>query len=238
MLQKMIDIGDSYERPISVTICRLLNVEVNMLGFHQGFLRVSLSVVLSAASIVASTAWAADEPRFEVTPMFGYHAGGQFKEVATDETTKLDGAGTAAFAISWRASEPGTQYELFYTRQSTETDEATPTKLKIEYLQIGGTTIVGDAEGRVIPFAAGGIGAARFSPDLTSMSRETRWSMNLGGGVRIPLAKHVRLRFEARGYLTWLGGDTDLFCASGCTIVAKGKTFFQYAALGGVSVSF
>jgi opacity protein-like surface antigen len=187
---------------------------------------------------VSSAAWSADEPRFEVTPMFGYHAGGEFKDSATDTTIKLNDAGTAAVAINWRAGEPGTQYELFYTRQSTDTDDAVPTKLKVEYLHVGGTTLVGDAEDRVTPFAVGGVGVTRFSPSLSTMSKETRWSLNLGGGVRVPLTKHVRLRFEARGYLTWLGGNADLFCDGGCTLVAKSKTFFQYAALGGVSVSF
>jgi hypothetical protein len=188
--------------------------------------------------LATSAALAVEEPRFEVTPLFGFHDGGRFKDGITDDTIKLNSAGTAAVAINWRAGEPGTQYELFYSRQSTDTDEVLPTKLKVEYLQIGGTTIVGEAESRVVPFAVGGIGATRFSPGLSSMSQETRWSFNLGGGVRVPLAKHVRLRFEARGYLTWLGGDASLFCDSGCTLVAKGKTFFQYAALGGVSVNF
>jgi Outer membrane protein beta-barrel domain len=210
-----------------------------MLQFDHCVSKSLRSVLLAAASMLAtSAAWAAEEPRFEVTPLFGYHAGGQFKDGITDNTVKLNGTGTAAVAINWRASEPGTQYELFYSRQSTDTDEVVPTKLKVEYLHVGGTTIVGDAESRVVPFAVGGIGATRFSPSPSSMSQETRWSFNLGGGVRVPLAKHVRLRFEARGYLTWLGGDASLFCDSGCTLVAKSKTFFQYAALGGVSVNF
>lgn len=197
------------------------------------------AVWLAAAVVVASpAARSAEEPRFEVTPMFGYHAGGQFKDSATNATIKLNEAGTAAVAINWRAAESGTQYELFYTHQSTDTDEAAPTKLKVEYLHVGGTTLVGDAEDRVTPFAVGGIGATRFSPGLSTMSKETRWSLNLGGGVRVPLTKHVRLRFEARGYLTWLGGNADLFCDGGCTLVAKSKALFQYAALGGVSVSF
>lgn len=181
---------------------------------------------------------AAADPVFEVTPLAGYRAGGQFRGGSDGATLNLSDRGSAALAINWRASEPGTQYELFYSRQSTDTGGGAPVDMKIEYLQLGGTTVIGEDAGRVVPFAAGGIGAARFSPGLAGLSRETRWSFNLGGGVRVPLTKQVRLRFEARAYLTWLEGDANLFCDGGCAIVAKSKTFFQYEALGGVSVGF
>jgi hypothetical protein len=74
----------------------------------------------------------------------------------------------------------------------------------------------------------------RLTPDAASLSRETRWSFNLGGGVRIPVATHVRLRLEARGYLTWLGGNANVFCAGGCSIAAKSKALVP--ALAGVSI--
>lgn len=191
----------------------------------------------STLVLLAATCGAA-EPRFEVTPFIAYRAGGQFKEGVSGNTLDLGGSSSAALAFNWRATEPGTQYELLYSRQAATTDGAAPMDLKVEYLQVGGTTPVGEDTARIQPFAAGGIGAARFSPGLTGLSQETRWSLNLGGGVRVPVAQRVRLRFEARGYLTWLGGNTDLFCNGACIIAAKGKTFFQYEALGGVSVSF
>jgi opacity protein-like surface antigen len=179
----------------------------------------------------------AAESRFEVTPFVGYRAGGHFKD-GSDNNLDLNASSSAALAFNWRATDPGTQYELLYSRQSTQTDGAAPITMKLEYLQIGGTADMGDADARVTPFAAGGLGATRFSPGPVSLSRETRWSFNLGGGVRVPLTPHIRLRFEARGYLTWLGGDANLFCNGGCTLVARSKTFFQYEALGGVSIGF
>jgi opacity protein-like surface antigen len=95
-----------------------------------------------------------------------------------------------------------------------------------------------------VPFAAGGIGAARFTPSVVGLTQETRWAFSLGGGVRIPIVKHVRLRLEARGYLTWLNGSSSLFCSGNntsttpCAIQAKGQTLFQYDVLGGVSFGF
>jgi hypothetical protein len=220
---------------------------VNMLGHHYALSKSLLSACVALTSmLVAQVACSAEavEPSFEVTPFYGYQGGGVFNRAITatngdisyDKAT-LNSSGVAAVAINWRAGEPGTQYELFYSHQSSDTKEVIPTNMKVEYLHIGGTTIIGEAESRVVPFAVGGIGATRLSPDSAGANNVTRASLNLGGGVRIPLAPHVRLRFEARGYLTWLGSNDGMFC-SGCTLLPKSKTLFQYSALGGVSVSF
>jgi len=225
-----------------------MNGELNMTGCNDGRAKSLLAACALFASMLAvSAAHSAEsrEPSFEVTPFYGYQGGGLLSHRDVDVSNQvifgkatLDSSGVAAVAINWRATEPGTQYELFYSRQSSDTDELIPTKLKVEYLHIGGTTLIGDAESGVVPFAVGGVGATRLNPDAGGLKQVTRWSLNLGGGVRIPVAQHVRLRFEARGYLTWLGDNQDQFCNGTCTLAPKNKTFFQYAALGGVSVSF
>jgi hypothetical protein len=192
------------------------------------------SLFIAAGKVVAADQ--VDEPRFEVTPMLGYRAGGQFLD-ATNNHRNLNSRSALAVALNWRAAEANSQYELLYSRQATAT-EVSAIPMKVEYLQIGGTTVVGDTAARVVPFAAGGFGATRFSPGRAALSDETRWAVNLGGGVRIPLTPQVRLRFEVRGYLTWLEGKSELFCSSNCALLAKSKTFFQYEALGGVSFGF
>jgi len=183
------------------------------------------------------------EPRFEITPFFTHRNGGGFQDAAGQEFNLLGKSG-AAGAISWAASASDAQYELLFSKQSTLTDSTSPSAMRIEYLQLGGTTLLGDATAHVVPFAAGGIGAARFTPSIAGLTQETRWAFSLGGGVRIPIVKHVRLRIEARGYLTWLNGSSSLFCSSTststtpCAIRAKGQTLFQYDVLGGVSFGF
>jgi len=184
-----------------------------------------------------------NEPNFEITPFIAHRGGGGFESGVTQEDMSLSGSTGLAVAVNWPATEEGTQYELLYSRQKTDTGSSTPIDMTIEYLQLGGTAVIGDAASRVVPFAAGGFGAARFSPGPSSLSQETRWAFNLGGGVRVPVAKHVRLRFEVRGYLTWVNGKSSLFCTSsdstaGCALSAKGETLFQYEALGGVSIGF
>lgn len=213
--------------------------------------------VFAASAAASGGAWAASpdstqpgessssppsEPSFEITPFIGIRNGGSFRSGVTQEDLNLASSTAAAIAVNWQATEDGTQYELLYSRQKTDTGGSTPIDMKVEYLQLGGTAVIGDASSHVVPFAAGGFGAARFTPDAASLSQETRWAFNLGGGVRVPIAKHVRLRFEVRGYLTWLNGKSSLFCPSSegatCAITGKGETLFQYEALGGVSVGF
>jgi len=192
------------------------------------------------AALVSGVTIAA-EPKLELTPFFTQRASGGFRD-ATGNDSNLAGKSGMALALNWPASDHGSQYELLYSRQSTKTEGASPINMRIEYLQLGGTTLLGDEGSHVIPFAAGGIGAARFSPGAASLTQETRFAFSLGGGVRIPVANHVRLRFEARGYLTWLNGSSSLFCGSAasttCALQPKGQTFFQYDVLGGVSVGF
>ena len=194
-----------------------------------------------AVVVLLMSAAQAAEPRFEVTPFFTQRGNGGFRDTSNNDVNLTAKSGVAAM-FGWAASEQGSQYELLYSRQSTRTDSATPVDMRIEYLQLGGTTLLGDAEAHVVPFASGGIGVTRFSPGIASLTQETRWAVSLGAGVRIPIVKHVRLRFEARGYLTWLNGSSSLFCSSDtsttCALQAKGQTFFQYEALGGVSVGF
>lgn len=193
------------------------------------------------AGILMTSIVQAAEPRFEITPFFSQRAGGGFNDNTSNNVNLLSKSGTAV-AIDWPASEHGSQYELLYSRQSTNLDTITPTTMRVEYLQLGGTTLIGDETSHVIPYAAGGIGAARFSPGDASLTQETRWAFSLGAGIRIPLVNHVRLRFEARGYLTWLDGSASLFCnkdtTTACPIQARGQTLFQYEALGGVSFGF
>lgn len=189
---------------------------------------------IACLALVANAAGAA-ESSVEITPFGGYRDGGQFLD-GNGAKLDLNGSTGGALAFNWRAAEQGTQYEVFYSRQSTETEAAAPLDMKIEYLHIGGTTVIGELGSKVEPFAVGGIGITRLTPQ--GLGDKTRGSLNLGGGVRIPLVAHVRLRLEARGYLTWFGSNADVFCAGGCGITAKSNSFFQYEALAGVSIGF
>lgn len=201
----------------------------------------SIQILTGLLLTAAAGGSEAAEPRFAVTPLVGYRDGGNFTDNATDRSVHLDGHMSYALALSMAAAEGG-QYELLYDHQSTRVNTTSPLDMKIEYLHVGGLTPVGDSE-NIEPYVGAGIGATRFTPGLSALKDITRFSASLAGGFKVPLGQHVALRFELRGYATWLQGKTDLFCVSsasgaGCLIQANDSSLFQYEALGGVAFKF
>src|SRR5215468_1743952 len=56
---------------------------------------------------------------FGISPFGGYRVGGNFTDVNTNQTVDVGSHGSFALALDARA-DPGREYELFYSRQSTE----------------------------------------------------------------------------------------------------------------------
>jgi Outer membrane protein beta-barrel domain len=186
-----------------------------------------------------------DLPLFEVTPFAGLRLGGDFKLDDPSRKLDLDESGTFALALDLRIDDVS-QYELFYGRQSTSL-ERDPTLGKldvdIEYLHIGGTVEMEGEHHRIVPYMVGGLGATRFSPDPGKASDRTRFSLSLGGGVKVPFNRRFALRLEGRGYLTFVDTDTSFFCRSdedgaACRIRGSGSTFLQFELLAGATFAF
>jgi hypothetical protein len=93
------------------------------------------------------------------------------------------------------------------------------------------------------PYIVGTLGATRFHADAAEASDDTRFSISLGGGLRVPFSERFSLRLEARGYVTFVDSDSALFCKTGsfgavCELRASGSTFIQYEVLGGLAFAF
>lgn len=214
--------------------------------------------VASAAALFA-TAQAAEReeagkaqppPRllpFEVTPFAGYRMGGSFDiDLGNDTTQNVDLRDHSAFALALdMRRDEGSQYELFYSRQATNLEPNVPLGplgIRVEYFHIGGTLDV-DHSLPLTPYIVGTLGLTRFSPGPASGSDETRFSFTFGGGLRVPVSRQFSLRFEARGYLTFVDTNTAFFCSSSaaggvCAIRSSGSSFIQYEALAGAAFAF
>src|SRR6266404_4241801 len=195
----------------------------------------------------ACTEQAAAEPeeaqRFEVSPFIGYRVGGSFKLIDTGRHVELDDHGSFALALDARSDEL-TQYELFYGRQSTvlRGDAFTPATIDVEYLHLGGTVALDEVQ-RVKPYLAGGLGITRVSPDPALGHEDTRFSVSLALGVRVPVSPHFSLRLEGRGFLTPVNTDSAFFCRSDqsgalCQVRVRGSSFFQFDLLAGAAYAF
>ena len=180
---------------------------------------------------------------FEVAPFFGYQLGGNFRDIDTGQHYSLDAH--AAFALALDApADASSQYELFYSRQPTVLKGygLAPLGVTVEYLHIGGTIPLDEAS-RARPYLAGGLGVTRFSPDDPAASQDTVFSMSLALGLRAPLTRHLSVRLEGRGLLSFMDSSGAVFCHSGsqgaaCHLTAQGSGQFQFAALAGLAYIF
>lgn len=211
-------------------------------------------VAVGLASLgIASPVFAADgpseeksggRPRFEVTPFIGYRLGGDFDVEGSEADADLDDHTAFGLALNLRLDEVS-QYELFYSRQPTRFKADSPVgalDIDVDYLHIGGT-LESSEQRRFTPYLAGGLGVTRISPDDAAADDETRFSISLAGGVRVPVTARFGVRLEARGYLTFIDTDSAVFCASGsfggvCSIRANSSAFFQYEVLAGAAFAF
>jgi hypothetical protein len=214
---------------------------------RAGLSAAALGLVTILGALTATAAEADDEagppPKYSITPFAGYRFGGRL--TLADTNTRLDAQSHMSYGVALDvATDTETQYELFYSRQSTSLSapSPTPSNTVIEYLHVGGTVNIGESP-RFQPYFVGALGATRFSPDSSAGNDRIYFSASLGGGLRMPLNTHLALRLEARGFATFFNSHTAVFCRSDqaggvCLIHSSGSTFFQGDALAGLTYTF
>lgn len=186
------------------------------------------------------------EPRYEITPFAGYRVGGEFDD--RDDFISLEAGESNAWGITVNGrADQNTQWEVLYARQSTDVDTlavvpgSPALDLDIDYLHIGGTYLFDSQPGQ--PYIVATLGATRFDPEPSRYDAKTYFSGSLGAGWKIALGRRLGLRFEARGFATFLDTDTSLFCESteaggSCLIIGSGDVFAQWEARAGLSFRF
>lgn len=201
----------------------------------------SIHISVALASLYLAAPVAAEEtaePKFDVTPMVGYRAGGDFDALVGSDNPNIEPEVSFGIALGWR-TDAQTRYELLYDLQQTQIQDL-DVDLDVEHLHVGGTASFGDGDA-VKPYIAGGIGATRLRP--SSGDDETRFSFSMALGIDIPVGERVGVRLETRGYLVSMSSDSEIFCQSGssdgsCLVRAASDHMFQYSVLGGVALKF
>lgn len=179
-----------------------------------------------------------------MTPFLGYRFGGTFTLSGTETHVDVDNHASYALALDLSPDNQVTQYELFYSRQSSSLGRQSPlpADVVVEYLHIGGTAdLLDSSASRLQPYAIGSLGATRFTPSLGS--HKTDFSASFGVGMRAAVTRHFAVRLEARGFVTVLSASTAVFCRSDqtgglCQIQGRGSSFIQADILAGASYVF
>ena len=213
-------------------------------------LRVRVCAWLAAVfGAIPATAQTMDAPADNAMTVYGsWREGGNFADVANDQSVHL--AGSGAWAVSYeRLLDPSRQLQFYFSYQSTRlkldqgaltqpapSSTPAPLPLRVMYLHFGGTAFVDGPVGRGA-YVVGGIGATLFQPKTAGYSSEVHPSLNLGIGYEWPLAQHFALRMEARGYATIVHSSGGLFCSGGCLIQIKADAVAQGEIQLGLSYS-
>lgn len=210
--------------------------------FFRHLVPAAAGVALLAAAVPASAQQPSEDyANFEITPFYGYMAGGEFEDPADGSDRDIDENNN--FGVIFNAAvDEWRHYELLYSTQSTQIDGSVPMDLDVRYLQIGGTVSNPDAES-VIPYFGITVGAARFSPDAAGLDDETKLAFSVAGGLKVPITERIGLRFDARAFISLLDTDGNIFCVSDngvgtCAIRTKSDTLLQYSAALGLTVGF
>jgi hypothetical protein len=182
--------------------------------------------------------------RWEITPLIGHGAGGEFEEEVSGQTLKLSDDTLSALAINYTsAQDPSSQLEVYLSHQETRlagnhlSPAGSSFDLDVDYYHIGGTLLFGKE--RFEPFIVGTIGATHFNPGPSHYDSLTRASLGLGGGVKLFASRNIGLRLEGRLLTTLVSGESVFISdSSGLRIYVKGDMFFQFLLNAGVVFRF
>ncbi len=206
---------------------------------------------LSATALLVILPATARSQTVEVTPVVGYRFGGSFTAgTGTGPqgdfgTYEVEDAASFGVHLGFRVSRDG-EVEALYARQNTRLSTGglftgTPVfDLALETWHAGGNYLFKEEDARVRPYIGMGLGFTRLLPGPANLTSETRFSASFAAGAKVWLGRHVGLRFEARGFFTFLGGSRQSFCqtASGCLIHAEGDVISQGDARAGLVLRF
>jgi len=171
-----------------------------------------------------------------ITVYTGFRDGGSFDDEVSGSSVSINSS--ESFAASLDLPLDGArQFQIFYSYQKSELEVAamvagllpvsTELPLRVSYLQLGGTNYFSEEVGQGA-YVVGGLGATLFDPSGDDYEEELRFSLNLGLGYNLPLGERFALRFEARGYFTFINSSGSMFCANGrCAISVSADSAFQ-----------
>ncbi|MEM8960339.1 MAG: outer membrane beta-barrel protein [Acidobacteriota bacterium] len=182
----------------------------------------SMLIVLAALMALPITAMAQTNS-VEITPFAGYRLGGEFsgyddfRDDFFDLGLEIEDGESFGVIVGFPINRDF-QIEVFWSRQESELifdgglfdPEELVFELDTEYLH--GGFLYQWGSGQVRPFVVGSAGITRFSPNGgVEATEEDRFSVGLGGGVKIFFNNNFGIRLEGRGFGTFVDDD-EAFC--------------------------
>lgn len=180
--------------------------------------------------LLLASAQAGRAQRYEFQPFGGYQTPGSFDITATrqDQLRFKDGP-SYGFTFAYRYT-PSVQFEFLWDRNDTNVSQRDRTtgsltklfRASLYQYQFDALYEFRNEETRLRPFIVAGLGFAHLDPD-GNFDGFTKFSYNLGGGVKYMPNRHVGLRFDARWMPIRIRSDNQLFCNAfgGCFVAPQ-----------------
>lgn len=140
---------------------------------------------------------------------------------------------------------PGTQVELLYQRQDSETEfrsagiggtTETLWDVATSYYHVG--ALQGFRRGQWLPFTGLTLGATSFDPQGTGQDTEWKFSFGFHAGAKVYLNDRIGLRLHGRLFSSLLDSGAGLwFGTGGLGVTVGGSALWQWNLGGGLVIS-
>jgi opacity protein-like surface antigen len=208
-----------------------------------------LAILLATGLLILPTVTYSQEKeyKFQLTPFAGYRFGGTFEDRDTGQEYELSNNPSYGLILNFPSRAP-TEWEIYYSRQTTELDVAgfvqgeNVVDMQVDYLQLGGTYLF-DGSKSAVPYFVATAGLTRMDPDAAGTKSDTFFSFGVGGGWKYFPASRVGLRLDGRLLGTFVDSNSSIFCQSGqsganCVINTSGKILYQFELQAGIIFRF
>ena len=198
---------------------------------------VRIALVVLATLGLAPHGQAQEGPRVQLEPFAGLQYGGSVDSLAFQAVYKFGSGLVYGGTLDLSMSE-AFRLELLYSRQATELSQGTLPSFEIgvERYMLGIQEEKGE---KTRYFGTALFGVTRFKPKDALLESLTKPALGFALGAKFMPAKNLGLRFEARGFLTFVDSGGGVLCANGtCIFNFSGKTFWQGDLTGGLIFAF
>lgn len=201
-----------------------LAVVMNQLGKTDGRVAVPLIVALGFSPLAQAV---------DIAPFVAQRFGGDLDVIDSGTTTglELDDASSYGLILDFDLDYQR-KIEVYLSRQDTQLTASQPFlgypvfDLTVDYYHIGGLYYPTEDE-RFRPFVSGTLGLTRMDPQGAGLTTENFFSLALGGGGTLSLAKSLGLRFDVRAIYTAVNSSSAIFCSGGCVASVTSEGFWQ-----------
>ena len=178
--------------------------------------------------------------RFGVSPFYGYRWGGEIQDASTGSKYSFKDGPAYGLILDYAPMDYFGRFELVWSRQDSSVDFQGNNGLgnidiTIDVIQLGGEAEYGSE--RLRGYASAHAGATHYSSD--GYGDSTKFSFDIGAGVKAFLTKNIYLRADLRGIGTVTEGEGGFIYANGVTVATfSGSTLWQGQVSAGVGVTF